>query len=200
MDRVIRYSEPPLGERAYVADRAQATYVHSTRGGSTLSEVVRGFAQSDDLSWDSYYKDGQWVVAATLNNTQALWNFEPAGNTVHPINDAARSWMGVSRRDTNIDSSSIGDTVILDTPGKPVEPVRLVAVPELEPEITPEVAEATDTVSVSENPQVSVVIEEAELPLNVEPAEKTSGKKSKRGRAKVPSWDEILFGGPKNSS
>lgn len=175
-----------------MAERAQATYIHSTRGGSTLSEVVLSVTRSQALSWDSYYRDGQWIVTATFDGSQALWNFEPTGNTVHPLNDVATAWMGASPRDTILDSSAINDTVIIHAPADTHEPVRLVAVPELEPE-----TQSAPQPGVS---QISVTIEESELPLNIEPAEMAPVKKQKRGRAKVPSWDEILFGGPKNSS
>ncbi len=206
LDRVIRYAEPPLGERAYVAERAQSTYIHGTRGGSTLAEVVSQTTHTHDLSWDSYYSDGQWIVIAAHGDIRALWNFEPTGNTVHPRNDVARQWMGVSSpafAEEPSQDTVIQDTVIIETATPRVEPVRLVAVPELEPE-TPPVSESTfQPVKVVDSRESSShesdVIEESELPLGIEESSKAPTKKPKRGRAKVPSWDEILFGGPQNS-
>ncbi len=203
LDRVIRYAEPQLGERAYVVERAQATYVHSTRGGTTLAEIVSELTKSHPLVWDSYYRDRQWIVSATLDGSVALWNFEPTGNTVHPLNDVARSWMGVApvrptRRksdavhelagDTQGDPSNVTDTVVIEV----TEPVRLVAVPELEPDH--ESSPMTDAQRSSELPL------DAELPLDISADSRVPAKKTKRGRAKVPSWDEILFGGPKETS
>lgn len=201
LDRVLRYAEPPLGERAYVAERAQATYVHSTRGGSTLAEIVFDVTKSNTLVWDSFYRNGQWTISAKLDGSEALWNFEPTGKTVHPLNDVARSWMGVAPvrpapeksgeihgvpTDTQDSRSSLNDTVVIAVP----EPVRLVAVPELKPD--------REMDAVSELEAVSEL--DAELPLDLSPDARVSAKKSKRGRAKVPSWDEILFGGPKETS
>ena len=114
IDRVIRYAEPPLGERAYVAERAQATYVHSTRGGSTLAEIVLDTTRANSLSWDSYYRNNQWIVTATMDGTTALWSFEPTGNTVHPLNDVARAWMGVAPVRVVENSTSVNDTVIIE--------------------------------------------------------------------------------------
>jgi hypothetical protein len=80
----------------------------------------------------------------------------------------------------------VNDTVVIAVP----EPVRLVAVPELKPD--------HELNAVSELDVVSEL--DAELPLELSPDLRVSAKKSKRGRAKVPSWDEILFGGPKETS
>lgn len=188
IDRVIRYAEPPLGERAYVAERAQATYVHSTRGGSTLAEIVLDTTRANSLFWDSYYRNNQWIVTATMDGTTALWSFEPTGNTVHPLNDVARAWMGVEPVRIIENSASVNDTVIIEA----AEPVRLVAVPEL-------VADSEE-VSPSETDEKLTLLVDTELPLDVGPTTKVPAKKAKRGRAKVPSWDEILFGGPKETS
>lgn len=204
LDRVLRYADPPLGERAYVAERAQTTYIHMTRGGATLAEVVATTTGNPDAEWDSFYADGQWIVSASSELESAHWTFEPTGNTVHPLNDIARSWMGldpvrqVSRQENRADSgsSSHSDTVVIEqreSAGQvqPAEPVRLVAVP------TPvEDVENSDTGQPDELfPVETQSRTQASQATSTEPAP----KKSKRGRAKVPSWDEILFGGPKNA-
>lgn len=182
LDRVIRYAEPPLGERAYVAERAQKTYVHSTRGGATLLEMVQGFTDSTDLEWDSFYREGQWVVTAAMPGESAVWNFEPTGNTVHPLNDTARSWMGVEPvQSPTAAVENYSDTVVIETS----EPVRLMAVPELE----------IDSELVDDESQSTLRADTESAP----PVAPQVAKKTKRGRAKVPSWDEILFGGPKES-
>ena len=188
IDRVIRYAEPPLGERAYVAERAQGTYVHSTRGGSTLAEIVLNTTRASSLSWDSYYRNNQWVVSATMDGTTALWNFEPTGNTVHPLNDVARAWMGVEPVRIVEKQPSSNDTVIIEA----TEPVRLVAVPELDSD--------SEEMSQSATDENDTLLVDTELPLDVGPTKEVPAKKAKRGRAKVPSWDEILFGGPKETS
>lgn len=181
LDRVTRYAEPPLGERAYVAERAKLTYIHLTRGGATLAEIIANTTGSTDLEWDSFYTNGQWVVSASVGIESAHWTFEPTGNTVHPINDTARSWMGLEpvRQVSGqpAQDAQVSDTVILEgTTTSRTEPLRLVSVPPS---------------SESSLPETSIT-EPAAPPV-------TPQKKSKRGRAKVPSWDEILFGEPKNS-
>lgn len=181
LDRVTRYAEPPLGERAYVAERARSTYIHLTRGGATLAEIIASTTGSTDLDWDSFYTNGQWVVTASVGIESAHWTFEPTGNTVHPINDTARSWMGLEpvRQVSGqpAQDAQVSDTVILEgTTTSRTEPLRLVSVPPSSESSLPETS----------------IREPAAPPV-------TPQKKSKRGRAKVPSWDEILFGEPKNS-
>ena len=181
LDRVTRYAEPPLGERAYVAERARSTYIHLTRGGATLAEIIASTTGSTDLDWDSFYTNGQWVVTASVGIESAHWTFEPTGNTVHPINDTARSWIGLEpvRQVSGqpAQDAQVSDTVILEgTTTSRTEPLRLVSVPPSSESSLPETS----------------IREPAALPV-------TPQKKSKRGRAKVPSWDEILFGEPKNS-
>lgn len=204
LDRVSRYADPPLGERAYVAERAQSTYIHMTRGGATLAEVVATTTGNPDTEWDSFYADGQWIVSASSDLESAHWTFEPTGNTVHPLNDTARSWMGlepvrqVSRRGNNVDTEfgvaadtgSTSDTIVIEHTTS-VEPVRLVAVPTPVDETDISLTSQPDELFPAEPQQINQTTQ-------VTTSEPTP-KKSKRGRAKVPSWDEILFGGPKNS-
>lgn len=191
LDRVLRYADPPLGERAYVAERARATYIHMTRGGATLAEVVATTTGNARTEWDSFYADGQWIVSASSELESAHWTFEPTGNTVHPVNDTARSWMGLDPV-----SSSHSDTVVIEQRKSvnqelPAEPVRLVAVPNH--------VEGSEGSGDSDHDQLFPAEPEPRTQAPQRPESESTPKKSKRGRAKVPSWDEILFGGPKNS-
>ncbi len=194
LDRVTRYAEPPLGERSYVSERAQNTYIHLTKGGATLIEVVTQSTGQLPDDWDSFYLNGQWIVTASMGGETAQWTYEPQGNSVHPINSVARTWMGIQPANSISEEdlvSDVSDTVIIEN-----EPVRLVAVPSLEGNI-PE----TELQETPLREEVSSSISENVLPLDVPTSRDLSvPKKTKnRGRAKVPSWDEILFGGPKNS-
>lgn len=193
--RVIRYAEPPLRERAYVVQCAREVQLHHARGSETLESVVCNSLglKPEELNWDSSHVDGQWLVQldAPGNSEQAQWSYEPAGKSVNPLNPVARTLMGLEpTRDmhsaTSRESTIIVDTtsgyaqpriefnVHIETDDSPITPVKLSAVPEL------------------------FEIEEAEVvpPAIDTPREPTppAAKKAKKGRAKVPSWDEILFG------
>jgi hypothetical protein len=193
--RVIRYAEPPLRERAYVAQCAREVQLHHARGSETLEIVVCNSLglKPDDLNWDSSHVDGQWLVQldAPGNSEQAQWSYEPAGKTVNPLNPAARTLMGLEPTRDMHSATSRESTIIVDTTSgyaqpkiesntrsetedSPIAPVKLSAVPELFEMEEPEV--------------VAPVIETGHEPAQVPP------KKTRKGRAKVPSWDEILFG------
>lgn len=187
VDRVVRYAEPPLGERAYVAEQAQKTFVHASRGGASLADLVLVNSGVDSLIWDSFYAEGQWIVSAQAGERTALWTYEPQGKTVHPVNDLSRIWMGLHADRVPEEEFSESDTVILET----AEPVRLVAVPQLDPDTEGDLDDSTD-----DQKPADMEIEVVELDLDVTP--QVPPKKIRRGRAKVPSWDEILFGGPKD--
>lgn len=197
IDRVIRYAEPPLRERAYVAQCASEVSLHQARGTATL-ETVMGQSlglNPDELIWDSSYVGGQWLVQLVVpgNVENAQWTYEPSGKSVNPVNTTARSLMGLDPVRESHTATSRESTIIVDTTsGHPqprfeavveVEtqesisaPVKLTAVPELfsfDDQDDREVVEPVRGVTVESN---------------------QSTAKKKKGRAKVPSWDEILFG------
>lgn len=194
VQRVTRYAEPPLRERAYVAQCAREVQLHHARGSATLENVVSNSlgVNPDELNWDSFYVDGQWIVTlhVTGGADSAQWSYEPSGKSVNPMNTTARTLMGLDPAREVYTATSHESTIIVDTTsGRPqprisshvdveievdvMAPVKLTAVPELFSIEEPEVAEPA-----------------AQIPL--EP--KQPAAKKRKGRAKVPSWDEILFG------
>lgn len=193
--RVIRYAEPPLRERAYVAQCASEVQLHHARGSDTLESVVCAALglKPDELNWDSSHVDGQWLVElnAPGNFDEAKWSYEPAGKSVSPLTPAARVLMGLEpTRDTHT-ATSRESTIIVDTTSGQVRP-------RIEPSVRSETDQSPITpVKLSAVPEL-FVIEDLEVvaPADETPPEatKTVTKKAKKGRAKVPSWDEILFG------
>jgi hypothetical protein len=190
--RVTRYAEPPLRERSYVAECALNVQLHHSRGSSTLESVVALAlgAEPGALAWDSAYLDGQWVVYCENSGgfEKAQWSYEPSGKTVNPLNASARSLMGLDPVRQPATEPSRESTIIVDTtaaritpqiegvnPEASSQPTKLAAVPEL----VSEVLEFDEPVT---EPEIIVTPEAA------------ATKKTRKGRAKVPSWDEILFG------
>ena len=102
LERVRRYEGPVLAERAFMAERAQATQVR--RSGEThgpkLGDVVRErLAQRDpdidSVQWDSWRKDDSvWTVRMSFRigglPYEATWSFDPPRRLVHPVDDEAR--------------------------------------------------------------------------------------------------------------
>jgi len=189
--RVIRYAEPPVRERAYVAQCASEVQLHQSRGSATLASVVGNSLglKPEELTWDSAYIGGQWLVhiQSVAGTENAQWSYEPSGKSVNPLNPTARTLMGLEPARETLSPSASESTIIVDTSSAHLRaqrqsvnhevqsaPVKLTAVPEL----------------------FSIEEPERVVPHEVTtaPAAQTPVKKARKGRAKVPSWDEILFG------
>lgn len=198
LDRVVRYAEPPLGERLYVATLAQQSKIHNARGGQTLIDCVvdQLGVPPEAIDWDSVLTQNQWVVTATLKNNgeQATWTYDPTGKRVHPVSDTARSWMGVQpvrpTEQVNSPSTSESQTIIIEMSTDSIEQdSELPSVTRTALKAVPEIIEVDESISA----------EPAEPPSKAAPETRSPQpptKKSRRARAKVPSWDEILFGTP----
>ena len=220
LDKVIRYAEPPLGERAYMAEQARDVEISRSRGGSTLHQSVCTRLSVDpegtDVTWDSYRAyDGRWGVKAYhAHQGVGTWYYEAVGRTVHPADASARALMGGGPTEVADDApppsvaapvddaDNSGDEP--DDEPQQVPRPRLVSItsdptsdaPSDAPsDEKPEGEDASD-IATSATPataQDTLVPDDAGTPKR---AKRTKGK---RGRASVPSWDEILFGATKDS-
>ncbi len=216
LPKVLRYAEPLLDERAFMAQQAAAVEVRRSRGGATLAEAcaaVLGADDADAIVWDSFRReDGRWIVTATLRDgTVAAWTYDHHGRNLHSLDEQARVLMGASpvpAQDAEIDIAAaldlVGDVSIVrdEAPGRP----RLVAVPSVSvsedtARITveateEETAEVTDDARTEPTEQVQGSGYEQEtliLPREA-PAKSERKTRGRKGRTSVPSWDEILFG------
>jgi len=165
LDKVVRYAEPLLSERAFIAEQAQQVSLH--RDGLPLSELAAVSAQALDLpspTWDAYRDDdGRWFVTATVGGQLATWTFDPAGRNIHAHNTFARVLMGLEERE-------------------PVEQrPHLVAVPE-------------DPADAEDESRAPARADTLTLPIPAQPPVAPEKKRQRGKRASVPSWDEILFG------
>lgn len=198
LDKVMRYAEPVLGERAYVCELAQGVELHRSRGVTVLSDAV--FSQSGVTgTWDSWREsDGSWHVTVEVAPREtAEWIFEPVGRTVHPVNPLARTLMELG--DTNAPVRTASATSRTEgTPSSPASTRSTAVVDEMVVESDTE--SVTHEVSIDRRNHLSVVTEVEEQRETVVIQEEftdmpaAKGRKSKKGRAHVPSWDEILFG------
>ena len=219
LDKVTRYAGPLLGERAYVAEQAAAVEISRSRGGATLHESVCVKLDVDPdtnaVSWDSLRNpEGRWVVTAFHDGSAiGSWLFEETGRSVHPQDESARALMGggpsvvaESVPSTTSDKRQPADepTTTPDVAGEaPQEPAgeavsrpRLVSVTS-DPTVTSTDHSKTD----DDQPEKDKNAESSTAALFDEPdatTKRTKRSKGKRGRASVPSWDEILFGTSKN--
>ena len=107
LERVERFSGPPLAEREHVAARARETEVRRPEGDAALAELVlavlaAGGIDDKTLEWDSWRReDGPWSVVATwaggtddLAAGSATWTFDNADRSLAPDDAAARVLLG----------------------------------------------------------------------------------------------------------
>jgi len=170
LEKVMRYAEPLLSERAFVAEQAQVVTLH--REGLPLSVIATQSAEAMGLAipeWDAVrHEDGRWFVTAKTDGHEAIWTFDATGRTVQAQNTFARVLMGLSEE--------------TPTDTRP----RLVAVPEQEDESTTEPSMTSEALDSRQDTLT--------LPMPESPASPAPKKRTKTKRASVPSWDEILFG------
>ena len=176
VDKVERFAGPILQERVYILDQAFLVVLRkeSAREQETFLELVtarlapRGI-DSDSLSWNSWrLDDGTWAIDLSYPNRDgqgnATWNFDLNRRLIVATNENARWILGQE------------PAARPSTPGlvhsEPTHPSRIVdSIPEPEqPRETPRLVAIRDT------------------PREEDQAEGITG------RAKVPSWDEIMFG------
>lgn len=221
LDKVNRYAEPPLGERAYVAAQARAVEISRSRGGSSLEDSVsqRLDVSIDDVAWDAYRtEDARWIVTAGVDGRiVGTWSFDPVGRSVHPQDESARALMGggpssVSDTRTASETHTTSDHDASSAPDAAESPEsaesqsprpRLVSVtsdpvastsdghrpePVVEQEAS-EVSGGSDSVGAAGDQ--TELLEPSDVSSAPRRAKRAKGKK---GRASVPSWDEILFG------
>jgi hypothetical protein len=196
-------------------------------GARTLGEAVathlRGLnVDPDDVEWDAWRReDGRWSMRAGFafaeRTGSAELTFDAPGNYVVLENDDARWLVGEAvaapsaakddlrsarqRRLSAVteydDELPLGDDAIDLVSEQPVEafldaePPRDEVVEAEEAELREEAADAAADDMAGEDPTAEDAGEQPQEPPTRRPVKKT------RGRASVPSWDEIMFGGGK---
>jgi len=222
VERVRRYEGPILLERTVVAQEAQAVGVRRVTDSVTTplgtlvaARLAEHQVEDESLDWDSWLVgQGRWMVRLTYradgSERAATWSYDPGRRSIEPADDEAR-WLTDEERAAARparpraprlaavpahepdEEAGRHDTVPLESRRGP----RAVPDPEPEPEPVPE-PEPDDVVDVAEPDEV----DEPEAPVAEEPARERRpvnprGRTGKR--TAVPSWDEILFGGPRRS-
>ncbi len=220
IDKIMTYAGPVLAEREHVAQRAQRSSVRrapgeSTGAARTLGDAVGAHLRSGNVdpgtvAWDAWRReDGRWALSAQFETAErrgtAEFTYDAPGNYVVLDNDDAR-WL-------------VGEVVAGAAP--PVDDLeqarlrRLSAVPEDELPLGDDAIELVtrdetaslgaeapveaflDDSPTSDDPALREEAAEAAAEDDDEPDEPPARRQvqKKRGRASVPSWDEIMFGG-----
>ncbi len=182
VEKVERFSGPIMQEREYILDRARELVMRKDvhRIEMTFRDVVlaklapRG-VDTDEVSWNTWrLADGTWHIELHYPNRDgngvATWNFDLSRRALGATDDNG-AWL--------IDE---------DAPARPVSTGIIHSEPAHPSRIeTPRVADVFEP----------VVEEKPETPRLAVIRETPSAADSQDGitaRAKVPSWDEIMFG------
>jgi len=223
VDKVMPYAAPVLAEREHVAQRAQRSSIRrhageGPAGARTLGDAIAGRLRAlnvdpETVKWDAWRReDGRWSLTARYatpdREGKAELTFDQPGNFVVVDNDDAR-WL-------------VGEEVAVDLAASFDERAparrRLSAVPQDELPLGDDAIElvSDDRGIGAEQPleaflddhpgldETALVAEAADAAaLDPDPAAERSPLeepprrhvKKNRGRASVPSWDEIMFGG-----
>jgi hypothetical protein len=217
LEKVMPYAAPVLAEREHVAERAQRSSIRrpsseAPHGARTLGEAITGHLHERNIdpeviAWDAWRReDGRWALTGRFSiqgrDGLAELTFDQPGNFVVLDNDDARWLVG-----------DVPDPVTDHEPEPQPGVRRLAAVPA---EDADQLALGDDVLGISdepieafldvESPADDAVVDERELvdeaadaaALDEDPAPEPPRRpvKKTRGRASVPSWDEIMFGGP----
>lgn len=223
VEAIMPFAAPVIAERQHVADRAQRSSVRRAGGAGgarTLGEAVASHLRGrnvdpDGVEWDAARReDGKWTLTADFavgsRSGTARFTFDAPGNYVVADNDDAAWLLGeggtaaaAPAPDDDIarararrlavagsdDELPLGDdaiSLVRDESGS------LGAEQPVEAFLDDETAADDDAVAELDEAEQAGT-DSAEEPA--EPARRKPAKK--RGRASVPSWDEIMFGGSK---
>jgi len=195
-EKIEKFAGPILQERAYVIETALKSYLRREASSPTLDEAT--FVQlsnhgvdMDMVEWNTHRNvDGTWNIVVHYPNVdgtaEANWSFE-LGNRILTSQDDSARWIAGEGRETRPKTQTHGFINSQDsTPFAPTTPPppapRLVAVRE----------EITVTEIVEENEEYFA--EELDIEI-VDESDPVSDGVAKR--PKLPSWDDIMFGGSK---
>jgi hypothetical protein len=225
VDKIMAFAAPALAERQHVAQRAQRSSVRrpeGTGGARALGDAVGAHLRAlnidpETVEWDAWRReDGRWPLTASYTHEgragTAEFLFDAPGNYVTLENDDARWLVGEAvpeaepepvaddlrqarqRRLSAVgeldDQLPLGDDAIDLVTEQPVEAFLDTGEP-TDPEIAAEEAELRE-----EAAEAAAEDDFHAKPEHHEPQRREV--KKTRGRASVPSWDEIMFGGGKS--
>lgn len=225
VERIMPFAAPVLAERAHVAERAQLSSVRRRSGdgarilGEAVAAQLRGInVDPDSVEWDAWRReDGRWTLTGSFSSSArsgvATFTYDARGSFVATEDEDARWLIGDLAPVASSSATSQARDEIAAARQR-----RLGVVPPEELPLGEDTIEmvgseqtdaGTDEVStvadrghhaVPERPAASTD-DTTEIPATTaaEPAADEPPRKParRRGRASVPSWDEIMFGGGK---
>ena len=188
VDKVERFSGPIMQEREYILSNARQLIMRKdahrtdlTFGDVVLAKLAPRGVDVDQISWNTWrLADGTWHIELHYPNRDgngiATWNFDLSRRALDASDDNG-AWL----IDEEAPARAAAPAMIYS---EPTHPSRLE-----EPKVEPEIVRIADLLNAPE--------EKAEIPRLAVIRETPTAADSQDGitaRAKVPSWDEIMFG------
>lgn len=188
VEKVERFSGPIMQEREYILSNARdlvmrkdAHRIDLTFGEVALAKLAPRGVDTDQVSWNTWRQlDGVWHIELHYPNRDgngvATWNFDLARRALDASDDNG-AWLIDEEAPTRIPTSAM-------IYSEPTHPSRLE-----EAKVEPEIVRIADLINaIDEKPETPRLAVIRETPTA---ADSQDGITS---RAKVPSWDEIMFG------
>ena len=192
IEKIERFAGPILSERIYIIDQAQQIVIRKEGGrdpvtllGVVISRLAPRNIDSSELSWDTWrLEDGTWTIELHYPNSTGIgiaqWNFDAVLRTVISMDENARWMMGDEPAPRQLPTPGLVPTETSHPSERRIIDVysefrKENLQDEIEEEIEP----------IREVPRLAVIREE--------PDDEAS-RDGITARAKVPSWDEIMFG------
>lgn len=220
--RVLRFAYPVLQEREQVTFEARRALIRRSRSAPTLGDQVeerltKQGVQMSSTQWDAHRReDGTWWVTLTWGNGRktgrAQWTFELASRAITPADDGAAELQAEAPKRRLQPPASLLPAEESPIAAEPPRrrrpaPANLTELPiEDEPTEEPTVDELpvdklpvqVDELPTEEVPPIAAVPEETPEEKPRRTSRSQSGR-SKSRKAKVPAWDDIMFGSRRNS-
>ena len=191
LDKIARFSGPILQEREYILSQARTAALRKDSArldisflDAVIGKLVPRGVDADDLSWNTWrLPDATWHIELHFPNRDgngvATWNFDTSRQTINPTDDNG-AWL-------------IGE----EAPARVIEPGYITAEPTHPSRVeTPAPVELPGANSLF-SPVAPIQEEKPETPRLVAIRDTPSAADAEDGvvaRAKIPSWDEIMFG------
>ncbi|MTB21479.1 MAG: DUF3071 domain-containing protein [Actinobacteria bacterium] len=182
IEKIERFSSPIVQERSFIIDKAHAVIVRREPGqdpitlfDAVISRLAPRNISQEDLAWNAWrHPDGTWSLSLSYPNSDghgdAIWEFDPTRRSVVAQDENARWMMGDAQGVSKIAERARSESGLIYTDEQAPAPIRITSAPE------PIKNEPPRLVALREEPDES------------------SARDGVVGRAKVPSWDEIMFG------
>ena len=193
-EKIEKFAGPIMQERAYVIALALAAQLRKekyapTLSAATISQLAPRGVDMTLVEWNTWRNlDGSWNIILYYptkdgSTSEANWSFDLANRSLEALDDGA-AW--IAGDDIDFRSQTPTHGIVYPTSPAP----RLVAV-----------REKSEAPQVQEVPKISSL--DAILNTGPSTADDVSEAEKRDGitkRLKIPSWDDIMFGGSKGTS